>query len=207
MKQEQQWTKTGPQVTARDVAAVEASLKHTLPNDYVAFVRKHNGGVPSLAIFPIKGMPLNPTGEIRCMLSVGHRLSFCNLVKTNNLLGDAIPADSISIGDTASGGQILLYTRGARAGEVWFYDWYSPYQDPNERVYFIAPSFKDFLNALRELTAEELQEIEDLVGTHILEPAKRKKKKVTKRQSAKPSKTVRKPAPAAKKRRAPPKKP
>lgn len=207
MKQEQQWTKTGPQVTARDVAAVEASLKHTLPKDYAAFVRKHNGGVPSLKVFPIEGMPLNPIGEIDCMHSLKHSNHVFDLVQSNKRLDHALPRDCISIGRNASGDQILLYTRGPRAGQVWFLDWYSECEDPVDGTYFVASSFTEFLNALRELTAEELQEIEDLVGTHILEPPKRKKKKATKRQSAKPSKTVRKPASAAKKRRAPPKKP
>lgn len=206
MNKAQQWTKQGPSVTATDVLAVQTALKHKLPKDYVAFVREHNGGVPSLTVFPIKGMPLNPTGEIDRLHSLKHGKHVFDLVESNKRVSHALPGDCISIGHDAGPGQILLYTRGPRAGQVWFLDWYSECEDPEDGTYFVAASFAEFLGALREVTQEELQEIEELAKTHILEPF-RKKKKSTKQKSAKPSKTVCAAAPAAKKRRAPPKKP
>lgn len=118
-------------------------------------------------VFPIRGLPRNPTGELRVLLSANSDTDYRNLEDVNSWVGHAIPSNTISIGDTASGDQLILYVAGPRSGEVWFCDWYSRYRNISRRVYFVAKTFKEFVDGLRGLTKEEQAEIDRLMEAAI----------------------------------------
>lgn len=189
------WSESGPRIANRDLSDAEASLRCSLPNDYRRFVLRHNGGVPSLVIFPIDRMPKNPTGEVRCLRSIGHPDDVLDLVASNGRLAHALPPLCVSVGDDASGDQILLFVDGPRTGQVWFYDWYSKYRNPERRIYFIAKTFDAFLESLRDLTAEEQAEIDALVVAAESAPPEEsdnpKKERPTKRRGSKPVSSTR----------------
>lgn len=167
MKSVQRWKSCGPVVRAADLADLERQLSCRLPIDYKRFLVTFNGGEPRHYVFPIRGLRDNPSGELRVLRSVAHTDDVFDLVAANKRLLHALPDGCISIGDTASGDQLILYVTGPRCGEVWFYDWYSRYRDVNRRVYFVAKTFKEFVDGLRGLTKEEQADMDRLMGAAI----------------------------------------
>ena len=55
-------------LSAEDVQAIEAQIGVRLPDDYKAFLLRHNGGRPRPNAFPIQGLANNPFGVIQNLL-------------------------------------------------------------------------------------------------------------------------------------------
>ena len=149
---------SGPALTEQDVAAVERGLKATLPDDYRAFILKHNGG----ELLPLgPGISnLLPHGKVSDR-SRSRFDEFVFIYKTNCPL---LPQRMIPIGEELDHWIYCLSLSGPDRGAV--YKWEPPdFMEPPEEGEELQPdeecltreadSFTDFLAAVAARCLQE----------------------------------------------------
>lgn len=149
--------RSGPPVTPRDIERVERLVGCSLPTPYREFLLKHNGGVPRPSGFIVAFDDIGPIDECVEILHSINRGTYHNDLETAIRLDRdsrqpqehfEIPSDAIWIG-SAMAGEIVLFVKGARAGQVWFKRAVDDHNQPMEGMYLLAPTFDDFLNMLK----------------------------------------------------------
>jgi cell wall assembly regulator SMI1 len=137
------------------IQALEQELGIQLPSDYRQFLLTHNGGRPTPAHFPLTGDPLNSSGGIHWFYGIHRgRERHYNLRKAYDVFQDRMPANFFPIACDPGGNQICLSVAGEDRETVYFWDHEFESLDDEkpgyENVYFIANSFTELLNSLRE---------------------------------------------------------
>jgi hypothetical protein len=145
---------TGPPITEHDLEPLERLVGCRLPEDYRAFLLKHNGGTPRPSGFQIVSERHGSQDvSVEGFYHVGEDGFNLELsIKFNRRARDddddyEIPADAISIG-SSEGADILVFVRGVRVGQVWLKDHEEDHGNPMEGMTFLASSFDEFLKKL-----------------------------------------------------------
>jgi hypothetical protein len=158
-------------VAPSDITAIEQHYGFTLPDDYKAHLLLYNGGRPQRRVF----MEVRPDGrqvprKISDFYSV--RYGKPNLEKSLELLSDQLHLDLVPFGNETGGDQFVLSVGPEDYGSVYYiaHEFYTPLEyDYDEEtdtstlpppgqygggVYFLAPSFTEFLNRLVDTPSE-----------------------------------------------------
>ena len=156
-------TERGPQVAEAAVAAFEAQLGATLPQDYRSFLLEVNGGrtARSHRVFAIR-MQKARTDEttLNGLHSLDDPDDRGNLAQRWKNIHRMLPKDVLPIGSDSFGGTVVLALGGPRRGQVWFLDGADPRPEgSNPRVEWfdrrdvskLADSFREFMDGLRPL--------------------------------------------------------
>lgn len=117
----------------------------TLPEDYKAFLKTHNGGRPVPDAFPIGAKQNSLLGTF---FRVGSKDSL-DLQEACDTYRKRLPFDLMPIGNDAGGSLICLGIHGERSGKFYFWDHHHEGQ-PYENVTELAPSFSAFLDTFTE---------------------------------------------------------
>ncbi|MBU3104326.1 SMI1/KNR4 family protein [Clostridium gasigenes] len=126
----------------------EFELKHDvkLPNDYIDFLLKFNGGYPHESTFKIS----DEHGEsvVNKFYGIGDMKG--NLDRVFEILDGELPEGFISIGDDPAGDEICIGINEKYYGKIylWIHDMESDEELSN--IFFLAESFDDFFNSLYE---------------------------------------------------------
>lgn len=125
--------------TEFDVGTFETRIRAKLPDDYRAFLLRHNGGYPERAGF--RGG--DDSVEFFFGLWQKHAdLNYETLARRN-----FIPAEMVPIASDAFGNCVLLEVRGSNRGRIWFWD-HEMSSDPAKSVSLLASSFTEFIGSL-----------------------------------------------------------
>ena len=157
----------GPPLTDQDIAAMERELGVSLPSDYVAFLRKHNGGRPKPIMFPIydevyneepaAGASSYKKGVLSFFVGIS-KDDYNDLLNFAKLSEDRVPPEVLPIGRDVFGNLICLAVAGPNRGKVywWFHEEEADEGEPPtyNNIYFVADSFTELLNSLTELPEE-----------------------------------------------------
>jgi hypothetical protein len=147
----------GAPLTERDVIELEHRLGVSLPSDYVAFLREHNGGTPLSNVFPIFGFPLDRQGVLALFFGV-MRGGPSDLISGAEAFDNRVPPELLPVGSDVFGNLICLAILGPNRGKVywWFHEEEADEgESPSyDNVYFVADSFTDLLNSLTKLVEE-----------------------------------------------------
>ena len=127
--------------SARRIAAVEAALGAALPDDYKAFLARHDGARPEPNIFRISDT--NSAG-------VNGFIPAAELLKERALLADELLPGAVPIA-WAEGGNYVVLEPG-RGGAVSFWD----HEEP-EGLTPLAESFSAFLELLQPFDASSVE--------------------------------------------------
>lgn len=137
-----------------DVARLEAEIRHTLPPDYAAWLRQHNGGKPLPDYWQFEARwsgelaGLDQTMELYALYGQGPQEG--NLVARWQALADRVPPAALPIGDAVSP-VLLLLLDGPQRGQVklWLPDT-APQHDQTQAAQLghVADSFAAFLGSL-----------------------------------------------------------
>jgi len=139
-------------LSAKDLEAIELQAGARLPNEYKAFLLRHNGGRPRPNAFPIQGLPNNPFGVIQVFFGIDDPVESCNLDWNIKTLNARLPANLFPIACDDGGDIVCLSLFGDDAGSVLFWDCYNEPGEPSyANVYRIAESFTAFIEGLRPL--------------------------------------------------------
>jgi hypothetical protein len=138
-----------PALTEADIAAAEQRLQVKLPDEYRAFLLRHNGGIPRPARFPMPervaeaGMAW---GEVTRFYSIG---GASDLEKISlGTRGWGLPTRLVPIAqveDELDGGMLCISVEGKDRGRVYYRPEVEAYDDT---VYGVAKSFDAFLRRL-----------------------------------------------------------
>jgi hypothetical protein len=148
------FTRSYPPVSEADVQQYEQRLGVTFPEDYRNFLLTTNGGIPMPFYLDVPDE--NHVLRVDFLYAIKNEYDISDLVyELENLssrMSGKLPDGFIVIGHDPGDGKFLLGTRGEHASQVWFWDterWMST-TSASENTYWIADSFTDFLNGLRE---------------------------------------------------------
>jgi hypothetical protein len=147
------FTRSLPRVTAPAVRKAQERLGVAFPDDYRAFLRAVNGGVPTPGEFAM-AEPGRP-GERICIdffFGVGATRKQNDLLYEQAEIGhrvDSLPEGFVTIGFDPGSAPYFIGTTGTRSGAIYFYD-PDGFLDPGRapRLYVAADSFSDLLARL-----------------------------------------------------------
>jgi len=152
-------------IVPADLEAIEHEYSFILPDDYKTHLLRYNGGSPQHSIF----IEIQPDGsraerDISDFYSV--RFGTSTLGRSLELLRDELHPDLVPFGSETGGDQFVLSVGPQDYGAVYYiaHEFYhAPEYEYDEEtdestppapldygsgVYFLAPSFTDFLNGL-----------------------------------------------------------
>lgn len=138
----------------RDIQDLERLLGSPLPDDYRAFLVKHNGGVPTPAVFAFLQDGVQYHGEVRLFFSAtGTGPDSIRGILT--IYKQRVPAGFLPIAADSCGNLVCLVLEGEQAGKVYFWD-HEFECDEDEvadfrNVSLVANSFEAFLKHLDRL--------------------------------------------------------
>ncbi len=133
-----------PTISLQDINLFQNENEVNLPQSYVEFLLKYNGGYPEESNFKIS----EEQGEslVNKFYGLGDMKS--NLGKVFDLLEEEIPKEFISIANDPGGNEILIGVSGKFKGKIYF--WVHDIEPENEmgNMFILADDFDEFLNNL-----------------------------------------------------------
>lgn len=150
----------GPSITKAAVAAFEAWLGVTLPEDYRTFLLDVNGGrtARSHRLFHIR----NDRTILNSLNSLNDPDEQFDLATRWQRARAWLPNEVLPVGYDDGGGTVVVVVTGPRRGQVWFLDGVDPRpEESNPRVEWfdqrdvskVADSFREFMTNLTPLDA------------------------------------------------------
>jgi hypothetical protein len=141
-------TNQNPPTSVERIAEFEKRWGFQLPVAYRDFLLKNNGGNPIPDAFPIKGMPLNPFGDIQVFFGLGKPEDVDDLEWFFENLKIPLPLGFLPIAGTPFSDYICLDTSKPKC-PVWYWDTKPAWGDGTNIVFYpIADSFDEFLAAI-----------------------------------------------------------
>jgi cell wall assembly regulator SMI1 len=141
-------------VGLQDILKLESEIGLSLPNEYRAFLLKHNGGRPKPDAFPIFGNAADNQGLVHSFLCVrpGDVYHLPDWIRRYQ---ERLPEGFIPVAVDQGGNLVCIATIGEQEGQVFFWD-HEEEVDEGEKpgfqnVYFISDGFQNFLDNLSEL--------------------------------------------------------
>ena len=138
------------QTTSSEIESFQRKRHLQLPQTYLQFLLATNGGVPHVTVFPITGMPLNPTGSVQTFLGIGCREPTDDLAYAYDLYAAGFPHGIVPIAHSGSGDLICLDLR-RDSNRVAYWDkahFWSTGEWRESDLYHIADSFEKFVAGL-----------------------------------------------------------
>lgn len=138
--------------------AFSEKIGYELPNDYIEFLRHHNGGYVKNSI-----STYYKNGEQKFILTSMFGLgSEDDLISQFETYKNRIPNTCIPIGRDAGGNLVCLNLSEGKYGNVYFWDHEEEkYEDEKMTIndlYIIAETFKEFLNSIERDNIKESKE-------------------------------------------------
>ena len=157
-----------------DLAAFETRHALQLPEDYRRFLLAHNGGVPipNTIDFVAQGAPTSSDVSAFYGLHAGE--AWASLAWHMDIFEGRIPPDGLPIAGDSGGNQYVLIVRGARRGQVFFWDHEGETDPPGEEnMSLVAASFTAFTGKLYEYVPPDESEVQRIVRQNDLDGLKR----------------------------------
>ena len=139
------------------IAELEQARGIKLPEDYLAYLRAHNGGQPVPGFYWVdRWDDGNPWGSGIETLYGAHRnkkgYSDYSLLRNDDGYSFSLKPGMLAIGDDGCGGHILMSTLPVDFGSIHFCCSWSDHPNgyEDDGYWRIADSFSDFLNRLEE---------------------------------------------------------
>jgi cell wall assembly regulator SMI1 len=139
-----------PPAKVEDIKHFENELSLKLSPDYKQFVLEVNGGRPAEAVFPIRGLELNPVGSINVLFGLQNEEPSSDLFSANSWFHQGIPNGIIIIGRDSGVNYICIDQRSGK-DKVVFWDhahFWGTGEWRDGDLYVVADSFNGFLASL-----------------------------------------------------------
>ena len=146
----------GPEIDIQAIRDVEDMLKARLPQDYIEFLLKSNGGEPAERAIDFDGKKLKKGGDyVATFYEVSDDVSY-GIKKNMENHGDKVPAGIIFIASSPAGNYFLMSLREDSYGHIYYKDHeiedkipFSPLNDQlPESIVKISDSFTEFTTRL-----------------------------------------------------------
>ena len=141
----------GELLSEQEIASVESQLGFSLPGDYRNFLLSHNGGRPEPRGFAIESDKPNDRSVVHYFFCA-NKGDVYDLVTWAKRARGRIPANLLPVALDPFGNLICLSVSGGERGKVYFWDHEREAGESDspgyDNVYFVADSFRDFLDSL-----------------------------------------------------------
>jgi hypothetical protein len=132
------------------VKAFEEKYHLQLPNDYINFLLKYNGGVvekdQNCKVFVTS---LNETIHLDVLFGIGTGHENANIDTWMSMFRDDMIDGTVIIGDSVEHGFLVLVCAGDDAGICyWDHSYEFPNSNDESNMYFITNTFTDFVKVL-----------------------------------------------------------
>ena len=145
----------GPGLGEDDLQRLESTIRAKLPKPYRAFLQAHNGGRPNPDAIDI---PDCYTTDVQLFYGILPESDACDIFWVFETLEGCKENQLLPFATDSCGSEFVIVVAEEDYGHVYYFD---SREDP-PKPYFIAKDFDEFLSKIRELTPEELAEIEEL---------------------------------------------
>ncbi len=154
--------KTGPAINESDIVAFEREIGYALPEDYRAFMLRHNGGVPHPDAIFVDALPDGVPAQILSFKSLIHDMGIMTIGSIYNDTSKRIAKHVLPIAPDTIGSLFLMSLDGADRGNIYYENCYYEEGDkeptgPFDATYFVASSFSELLGNLFEYVDEQLE--------------------------------------------------
>jgi hypothetical protein len=145
--------KKTPSINHNDLIKQEQYLECEFPKDYRKFLLEYNGGIPEKALIYFS----NDGGIIDLFFGICDD-DIYGLKSNNNSYINRIPSNTIAIACDPGGNLFLISIRGDDYGQIYFWDhefevdWNSGQEADYSNLTFVAKSFTDLINNLRDIS-------------------------------------------------------
>lgn len=142
-----------PPINEQDIIELENYLECTFPDDYKSFLLKYNGGEPDKTLIYFG----NEGGIIDVFLGINKEYCY-SIKRKNNMFIGRVPSNTIAIASDPGGNLFLISIRGDDYGQIYFWDhefevdWNSGQEADYSNLTFVAKSFTDLINNLRDIS-------------------------------------------------------
>lgn len=134
-------------VTTDDILRLEHQLGVPLPEDYRSFLIQHNGGRPAPNVFSIATDGTATDDTIAWFLCIKPD-DVNDILETASALQGRIPGYLLPIAVDPFGNYICIGISGSDYGRIYFWD--HELESTGSNIYFLAHSFNDLLDSLKE---------------------------------------------------------
>lgn len=147
---------SGEQLTEQRIADAEQQMGRSIPSAYRAFLLEHNGGYTETNSFAITDARTGANMRLAVgeFIGINHPVSTMNLDYKLRRFRDRIPSRMFPVASDPGGSLICIVTEGPETGRVYFWDHEEEADEgeppTEENLYFIAESFDEFLNMLKD---------------------------------------------------------
>lgn len=133
----------------KDLELFQKKYNINLPEDYKAFLLKNNGGSANDEIICFNAEKIEEPIALGTLFGVGYTKKSLSIETWQNEYGDELSENMLIIGHATGSGLLLLINQRDWKG-VYFWDNCLDYENStqDECMYFVAKTFKDFLNGL-----------------------------------------------------------
>lgn len=120
--------KSGSKLTSSILLKVESSLGLKFPHEYVKFMMRNNGGIPTPGYFDWKhGKRLHRGSWVQAFCPLQARPSSLDVIWCTTIAHSpeqieytgGLPKEAVVIGYTGPNDDIVMYCDGPRSGQVW----------------------------------------------------------------------------------------
>lgn len=140
----------GEKLSLDKINELEQELGAKLPDDYIEFLIKYNGGVPIPNEFHIAAHP-EGSGMVQVFFGVDREIESSCLSWNYHQYGDRISKNYLPIGCTDTNDLICMSLSPETRGEIVFWDASRDHEGDAETVYPIADSFSRFFETLTHI--------------------------------------------------------
>lgn len=126
----------------------EEMINFTLPEDYKKFLREFNGGSARENIFYVPKLEEIIPLDVFFGLNIDRRLDLRTWY--NEYKRDMLPFSFIFAHDPGTGFIVLINGPDVKGVYFWDHSCAFPQSNKNSNTYWIADSFQDFINSLRD---------------------------------------------------------
>ncbi|ARZ63328.1 MULTISPECIES: SMI1/KNR4 family protein [Bacillus cereus group] len=137
-------------VTNEEIQAVEQYLNIKLPNDFVACVKKYDGGYPNPKVFDVPGQDENVFSDLLTL----HIEDEYSIVQNYNSVKDRLVAKVYPFASDPFGNLLCFdYRNSTESPTVVF--WEHEEENIEEAIYPVCSTFTELLASLRDFEEED----------------------------------------------------
>ncbi|OJH33946.1 SMI1/KNR4 family protein [Cystobacter ferrugineus] len=150
------WLEPASPVGDEEIAKVEKELEVIFPDDYRAFLRKSQGGMPAQTDFKLRD-PRKTTAAVGMFLSTAPGRDSDYIVSAAKILSDRLPPAVVPVAIGPGGDYVVLDLREARPRVLY---WHHERAGEPAEFTFVSDSFAGFIGQLYEPDAETEAELD-----------------------------------------------
>ena len=158
------------ELSQRSLSAFQRKHSLRLPADYCQFLLKHNGGAPSpMNTIDFEQKARSTSSDVQFFYGIHNGENWASIEWNLECFAGRIVEEGLPIAGDSGGNQYVLITRGAREGQIYFWDHERETDLPSyQNMSWVADSFSEFAEKLYEYIEPDESELDRILRQNDL---------------------------------------